>query len=244
MVEVRKYAAAPVLGLADFQSGIDGACMGNLRQATLCRDSGSYHGGESYKALGVVTHLTKPCTDQLFCFGQWAAQNTDHWLWEGSGLSDNERFGIGRETARASKKTFAVGHEADTWVQGMPLPGLADGQQAVILAEGTDFDETNPSRGVKTLDGGPNAEKASDDQPRTIEDIVGLIGREPPEDEREEVTNAGTILYFPHSAGGQVLVIGATATPWALQSDATLSGLLVRALDCFANDVGCGSRPR
>ena len=51
---------------------------------------------------------------------------------------------------------------------------------------------------------------------------------------------AGTILYFRHEGGGHVLVIGASATPWALDSDATLSGLLQRGLACFAYDQGCG----
>ena len=242
VIEVRKFTKAPVLGVADLQSGIDKAFMGNLRQAALCNGSGSYHGGDSYKALGVVIHLTSPCASKPFCFGQWSALNTGHWLWQGSNLSDDERFGFGRETTNPLKQAFAVGHEADTWVEGMPLPGLAEGQQAVILAEGTDFDETDPSRGG-IPDGFPIPEDIPDRPPRTCENILDLIGSEPPEDGRTAVTKAGTILYFPHSGGGQVLVIGASATPWALQSDARLSGLLDRALACFANGVGCGGLP-
>ncbi len=80
-------------------------------------------------------------------------------------------------------------------------------------------------------------------RPRTCQNILDFIGSEPPEDGRTAVTKAGTILYFPHSGGGEVLVIGASATPWALQSDARLSGLLHRALACFANGVGCGGLP-
>ncbi len=240
--EVRKFRQAPVLGIADLQSGIDGAFLGTLRSAALCNGSGSYHGGDRHKALGVVIHLTLPCSNKPFCFGQWAALNTDHWLWQSSGLSDDERFGFGRETSNPARQAFAVGHEADTWVEGMPLPGLAEGQQAVILAEGTDFDPTDSSDGG-IPDGFPIPDDIPAPSPRTCQNILDLIGSEPPEDGRSAVTKAGTILYFPHSGGGHVLVIGASATPWALQSDARLSGLQSRALECFANDVGCGGLP-
>ena len=239
--EVRKFRRAPVLGVADLQSGIDRAYLGSLRSAALCNGGGSYHGGDSHKALGVVIHLTLPCSNKPFCFGQWAALNTNHWLWQGSGLSDDERFGFGRETSNPLQ-AYAVGHEADTWVEGMPLPGLAEGQQAVILAEGTDFDPTDSSKGG-IPDGFPIPDDIPAPPPRTCQNILDLIGSESPEDGRRAVTKAGTILYFPHSGGGQVLVIGASATPWALQSDARLSGLLFRALSCFANDVGCGGIP-
>ena len=240
--EVRKISQAPALGLADVKSGIDGAFMGSLKQAALCNGSGSYHGGDRHKALGVVIHLTKPCSNKPFCFGQWSAVNTDHWLWQGSGLSDDERFGFGPETSNPSRQAFAVGHEADTWVDGMPLPGLAEGQQAVILAEGTEFDPTDSSDG-NPPDGFPVPDDVPVPRPVTCQDILDFIGSEPPEDGRSAVTKAGTILYFPHSGGGEVLVIGASATPWALQSDTRLSGLLHWALACFANDVGCGALP-
>ena len=168
--------------------------MGTLRAAALCNGSGSYHGGDSYKALGVVIHLTKPCANKPFCFGQWAARNTDHWLWRGSGLSQDERFGFGRETT-SPRQAFPVGHEADTWVEGMPLPGLAEGQQAVILAEGTDFDPTDSSDG-RFPDGFPIPDGIPAPPPRTCESNLDLIGNEPPEDGRRALTKAGTILYY------------------------------------------------
>ena len=34
--------------------------------------------------------------------------------------------------------------------------------------------------------------------------------------------------------------LAAGEAAWALQSDAVLSGLFRRSLDCFANDEGCG----
>ncbi len=178
-----------------------------------------------------MIHITGPCTNKPNCFGKWAALNTDHWLWQGSSLSDDERFGFGRVP-----NSFAVGHAADAWVEGMPLPGLTDGQQPVILAEGTDYDPADPSKGY-TPDGYPDPDPPP---PATCEDIENLIGSEPQENTKQPVDKGGTILYFPHTGGGHVLVIGASATPWALASDAALSGLLQRSLSCFAYDEGCG----
>lgn len=232
VIEVRKFGQAPVLGVADLQSGIDGSFLGTLRQASLCNGNRDvYHGYPQYKALGVMIHITSPCDNKPNCFGKWAALNTGHWLWQGSGLSDDERFGFGRVP-----DSYAVGHEADTWVEGMPLPGLADGQQAVILAEGTDFDPVDPAKGSAGLDGHPNMPPAS-----CQENVMSLIGQGPGDSGvRIPIPRGGTILYFPHSGGGHVLVIGASATPWALASDAALSGLLERGLNCFVYGEGCG----
>ena len=231
VIEVRKFGKAPVLGVADLRSGVDDAVMGSLKQAALCNSNSSYYDSYQYKALGVMNHITRPCGNAPFCFGQWAALNTDHWLWQDSGLHDDDRFGLGRAPG-----SFAVGHEADTWVDGMPLPGLAAGQQPVILAEGTDFDPAHPSKGRLAPDGYPGSPSA------TCEDnVMSLIGQEKQDDGiRHIVPRGGTILYFPHTGGGHVLVIGASATPWALKSDAALSGLLQRSLSCFAYDEGCG----
>jgi hypothetical protein len=240
VIEVRKFRKAPVLGTADLQSGIDGAFTGLLRDGALCNaGDNSYYDGYQHKALGVVIHITRPCGNVPYCFGQWAALNTNHWLWQGSGLSEDDRFGVGRPTATLSP-TFAVGHEADTWVEEMPLPpGLAAGHQPVILAEGTDFDPDYPSKG-----GVPDGYPIPDVPPRTCENsVLDLIGQGAADDgTRRVVTRGGTILYFPHNGGGNVLVIGASATPWALASDASLSGLLQRSLACFAYDEGCGYR--
>jgi hypothetical protein len=231
VVEVRKFRKAPVIGIADLQSGVDGAFMGSLRQAALCNSNGSdYYGSPPYKALGVMIHATKPCTNKPFCFGKWAALNTNHWLWQDGGVNDDELFGFGRVPG-----SFAVGHEADTWVAGMPLPGLAEGQQPTILAEGTDFDAAHPTKGGIAPDGHPALPPASCE-----DNVMSLIGQEAAGDAvRVPLTRTGTILYFPHTSGGHVLVIGASATPWALASDAALSSLLHRALACFAVDERC-----
>lgn len=245
VMEIRKFAKAPVLGLADTQSGIDGSFMGNLYAAAVCNGDGTYHGDDRFQALGVAIHLVKPCTDKPFCFGKWAARNTGHWLWSGSGLSEDERFGAGHETTDPlGRPTFAGGHELDTWVEGMPLPGLADGQQPVILAEGVDFGPSDPGGRTNLLDRIGAEEPTCDDilNLPVIDDEGNDASISPPSRDGAtfEATKAGTILYFPHSGGGHVLVIGASATPWALKNDATLSDLLYRALACFALDVGCG----
>ncbi|MFQ5399782.1 MAG: N,N-dimethylformamidase beta subunit family domain-containing protein [Anaerolineae bacterium] len=232
VVEVRKFLQSPILGLADMQSGIDGRYAGNLEDAALC------NGGNGYQALGVQIHLTSPCKDQPFCYGRWAARNADHWLWQGSGLTDDARFGDGRPIPGVITPTYALGHEVDTWVTGMPLPGLAAGQQPVILAEGTDFDLNGTGNG-----GSINNLLGTIGQQNTCQDIQDLVNHPPTGGGRTQLTVndvAGTILYFPHSGGGDVLVIGASATPWALESDAALSGLTQRALNCFAYDQGCG----
>jgi len=217
----RKTIDMQILGNADLLSGIDGNALGGLKKTAINNgEDGLYHGEPRMRALGVQIHYVHPCGmvqyDRMFgspfCLGYWVAANTGHWLWQGSGLQDDDPFGYGRlgiVPGKGSVQTYALGHEADTWVDGMPLPGLADGQQPVILAEGwglTDYDER-----VNSLltDMGITDEKA------------------------------GTILYFPHTAGGHVLVIGASATPWALESDNALSGLMQRALSCFAYDNGC-----
>lgn len=231
-LEVRKYLQSPILGLADMQSGIDGRYAGNLGDAALC------NGDNGYQALGVQIHLTDPCGDQPFCYGRWAARSTDHWLWQGSGLTDDARFGNGRPIPGVITPTYALGHEVDTWVTGMPLPGLAAGEQPVILAEGTDFDLNG------TGDGGSLNNLLDPNAPQyTCQDIQGFVNNPPTGGGRTPATVndvAGTILYFPHSGGGNVLVIGASATPWALESDAALAGLMRRALNCFAYDLGCG----
>ena len=231
VLEVRKYRDAPILGVADVQSGIDGLFMGGLLGAAVCNGTDdTYYGQPQSRALGVAIHATKPCSDRPFCFGQWAASNTNHWLWQGSGLSDNDLFGQGRLPG-----SYAVGHEMDTWTEGMPLPGLAPGEQAVILGEGTAFDPQNEAdffRGNEFPVGHPDSPIQS---PLTCQDIVAGDG--PP---LVNLERAGTILYFPHAGGGHVLVIGASATPWALASDAALSGLLQQSLSCFAYDAGCG----
>ena len=229
VMEVRKFSKMEILGLADLQGGIDGQFMGTLRQAAACNLS-----GDSYQEIGVAIHLTSPCSNKPFCFGQWEAQNIGHWLWQGSGMSDLDHFGIGRPST-AITPTFAVGHEADTWLQGMPIPGLSPGQEPVILAEGTNFDPlgNGDSGGVNGLLDAIGVEP-------TCDNVKNLIGEPVTPSNRPPATRAGTILYFPHSGGGHVLVIGASATPWALESDAALSGLLYRALMCFGYDEGCG----
>ncbi len=232
VMEVLKSGRQQIIGWADFVSGIDGKYSGTLKQAAACNDS-----GDDYLALGVEIHLTGPCQNRPFCFGQWEAQNTKHWLWQGSELQDKDYFGIGRPLP-AITPTYAVGHEADTWVSGMPIPGLAPGTDAVILAEGTKFDPLGEGDfgGINDLldhIGEPNECRL--DQSAPEEGLVPTSGIQPDPEPR-----AGTILYFQHAGGGQVLVIGASATPWALESDATLSGLLHRALNCFVFDEGCG----
>jgi len=244
------------LGVADLYSGIDGKFHQSLRQSSVCNGDTAYHGGPRHLALGVQIHYVHPCGLQYnrlyggpFCLGQWEAANTGHWLWEGSGLADGDRFGFGRTAVDpdtgAPVPTFAVGHEADTWVAGMPLPGLAVGQQPVILAEGVDL-YRYPER-VNTLlervgQPAPSCEEiiqaslsGTDETDGTAE---GLVAAPAAAEEK-----AGTILYFRHAAGGHVLVIGASATPWALASDAALSGLLSRALSCFALGSGCPAPP-
>lgn len=231
VMEVRKGNLQQIIGQADFKSGIDGKYSGTLRQAAACNGS-----GDSYLALGVEIHLTGPCENRPFCFGQWQAQNTGHWLWQGSDLQDMDYFGVGRPLGVITP-TFAVGHEADTWVSGMPIPGLAQGTDAVILAEGTRFDPLGENDFGHTGDllqriGEPNTCILNESAPDGQFSPAGKV--EDPE------MRAGTILYFQHEGGGQVLVIGASATPWALASDVSLSGLLQRALSCFAYGEGCG----
>lgn len=238
VMEARKFRKARPFGFADLQSGIDRGSMGTLSQAAMCNASENYYGYHSFRALGVVIHLTGPCTDQPFCYGQWEAQNIDHWLWGGSGLANGDLFGAGRESS-TGKPTFAVGHESDTWLQGMPLPGLAPGQEPVILGEGTGFDPDNPGGRNQSL----TASVAWGEEPLCSASAAALIGQEvEPPSKVYEPGRSGTILYFPHVGGGHVLVIGASATPWALESDAALAGLLKRGLDCFALGEGCGEK--
>jgi hypothetical protein len=120
----------------------------------------------------------------------------------------------------------------------MPIPGMAPDTKPVILAEGTKFDPLGEGdSGIinDLLDhiGEPNECRL--DQSAPEEGLVPASGIQTDPEPR-----AGTILYFQHEGGGQVLVIGASATPWALESDATLSGLLHRALNCFVYGEGCG----
>ena len=233
VLEVRKWRQAPIVGIADVQSGIDGTFMGGLLGTAICNGTNdTYYGFSPHKALGVATHATKPCSDRPFCYGQWAAHNTDHWLWQGSGLVNDDLFGLGRLT-----DSFALGHEMDTWDDGMPLPGLAPGQDPVILGEGQALRPDNSNagdlpRGRQYPDGHPLDPNPT---PTTCEGIITA-----PDVPAVDLEQAGTILYFPHAAGGHVLVIGATATPWALASDSVLTGLLQRSLACFAYDQGCG----
>lgn len=234
VIEVRKYTRTPIHGLADMHSAIDGALMGGRNTAFLCNDWYAYEGGYSFQAMGVVSHLIHPCEHPPFCFANWAARNAGHWLWRNSGLNEDQRFGFGRAPGSG-----AVGHETDTWVEGMPLPGLAAGQQPVILAEGVDFgadsgDVNSILENVGRTVTPPSCEdfQLSQIGPRTW---FGGTTNSP--------TVSGTILYFPHQGGGHVLAVGASATPWALWSDASLSGLLYRALGAFAYDVGLGGPP-
>jgi len=243
-IEVRKFGRALIVGKADMFSGIDGVFMGGWGKAAVCNSGHTYYGEKDYQALGTSSHLIHPCKDQPFCYGQWQARNASHWLWQGSGLEDDDLFGIGRPTSFITP-TYAVGHEADTWVEGMPLPGLAAGQQPVILAEGTKFDYVNSAGKLDT--GGTsnllNTIGVTVTTPSCEEFTASLIGTSPYTGGVDTPpTRAGTILYFPHTGGGNVLVIGASATPWALASDTALSGLLQRALSCFALDEGCGYR--
>ena len=238
VIEVRTYRRALIVGVADMFSGIDGVFMGSWSQAVICNSDHAYYGEQEYQALGVANHLIHPCKNQPFCYGQWQAQNSDHWLWQGSGLSNDDLFGVGRPTPFITP-TYAVGHETDTWVPGMPLPGLAAGQQPVVLAEGVNFDPegTGDAGGVTDLLDNvgitPTVPACEDYTASIIGSVPYVVDDQPP-------TKSGTILYFPHSGGGDVLVIGASATPWALESDAALSGLMRRALNCFAYDQGCG----
>jgi hypothetical protein len=230
VMEVRKFFVMELLGIEDMTGGIDGAFMGNLTQAAACNGS-----GDSYQELGVAIHLTKPCDDKPFCFGRWQAKNTSHWLWQGSGLSNTDEFGIGRPSTEITP-TYAGGHEMDTWAPGMPIPGLAVGQKPVILGEGVMFDPlgNDDVGGVNSLLDNIGEVLTCEMITDTIGDPVPQPGRSPAKD------GTGTILYFPHSGGGHVLVIGASATPWALESDPALSGLLYRGLSCFVYGEGCG----
>ena len=116
----------------------------------------------------------------------------------------------------------------------MATLGLAEGQQPVILAEGVDFPAGDPGGRNNLLD------QIGSERPTCEELTQAILSGELGEGGATyEATDAGTILYFPHSSGGHVLVIGASATPWALESDAALSGLLRRSLACFAYDEGC-----
>ena len=228
VMEVRKFTKFLVLGEQDLKSGIDGQYTGLLRQSAACNAS-----GDSYRELGVRIHLTGPCNAKPFCFGEWEAQNTDHWLWQGSGLQELDTFGIGRP-ADVLTPTFAVGHEADTWLPGMLVPGLSSGQEPTILGEGINFNHVvSDTIGQNGLLLDPNHETSCDDVKDSIGVPVGAGTKTP-------ATRGGTILYFEHAGGGHVLVIGASATPWALESNTSLSGLLFRGLDCFVNANGCG----
>lgn len=229
VMEVRKFHMFVVQGFEDLKSGIDQLFIGRLDQASACNAS-----GDSFEELGVKIHLTKPCNAKPFCFGEWEAQNTDHWLWEGSGLSDLDNFGIGRP-ASVLTPTFAVGHEADTWLPEMFIPALASGQEAVILAEGEHFDPLGNGDSIRQ-----NALLVDSTHQTSCDEVTAKIGQDLVDGIRPPATRGGTILYFEHEGGGHVLVIGASATPWALESDAALSGLLFRALDCFVNNSGCG----
>ena len=236
VMEVRKFRKAKVLGFADFESGIDGDFMGSLAQSAVCNQSENYYGYHSFRALGVAIHLTGPCTNQPFCYGRWETQNSDHWLWAGSGLNNGDLFGNGRESS-TGRPTYAVGHESDTWIPGMPLPGLAPEQEPVILAEGTAFNPDNPGGRNDAFD-----KSTAYGEGPSCKDFAGSMIDEGAAKGGKvyEAGKSGTILYFPHVGGGRVLVIGASATPWALESDEMLSGLLYRALMCFAFDKGCG----
>jgi hypothetical protein len=210
------------------QSGIDGLFTGGLMGAAICNGNDEdYYGFSANQALGISNHATTPCVGRPFCYGQWSTRNADHWLWNGSGLSNNDLFGIGRPTPTLSP-TYALGHEMDSWFQGMPLPGLLSGQDAVILGEGLAMrpgEDNNLPKGIQYPSGHPAAPSIT-----TCQEIMNVSA--PPKIQLEQ---AGTILYFPHSGGGHVLTIGASATPWALSSDPDLAGLLQRSLSCFSD---------
>lgn len=228
VMEVRKFHMFLVQGEQDLKSGIDGLYIGKLQETSACNASGN-----SYRELGVRTHLVRPCKSEPYCFGEWEAQNTDHWLWQGSGLQEEDLFGIGRPSETLTP-TYAVGHESDTWLPGMLIPGLSSPLTATILAEGVNFNHVvSDTIGQNGLLLDPNRQESCGDVKEWIGEPVTLNQPVP-------ATRGGTILHFEHLGGGQVLVISASATPWALESDPALSGLLFRALDCFANKNSCG----
>jgi hypothetical protein len=164
-------------------------------------------------------------------FGRWEVQNAGHWLWPDD-VGDGDHVGESRYD-----DIYTVGHEADSYDPMRPPPGLAPGAPVSVLAEGVDFPKPEFASHRRNLSYRPDCDEI---------EAVHAGEMEPSADKNlpvTEDTRAGSILHYRHAGGGHVLNIGSTASVWALQSDAAISGMVERAIDCFAYDSGCPDEP-
>lgn len=210
VMEVRKWPDG--VQTADGWSAIDGDRIGAWRAVEQCR------GTTSDIPLAAVTHLSLSCEPKPACFGRWRAQNTDHWLWSGIPVVEEQEFG-----RSPVDQIYVVGHEADSWPDPFFMPpGLAPGETPIVLAQGGGF-RTAPGRvGLAEIIAGKTC---TDFENLDIGDIA-----EP----GEAGMDAGQIVYYPHQGGGHVLTIGSTASAWGLLHDPLLTRLATFALARFA----------
>lgn len=209
IMEVRKIPDAPTLGLWDGISAIDGRPIGNFLALAICSRR------NDALLMSTVPHMVAACEPNPECFGRWTAANVDHWLWQDSGVENGDEFGVSPVPG-----VFTVGHEADSQPPTLLPPGLLAGTTPVVLAQGGGF--LTPLPRLVDLD--------------LVEDLTCQEVLDNPDlvFPGDENSLAGQISYYDHEAGGHVLSVGSTASPWALASDSTLSGLVLRALGAFA----------
>jgi N,N-dimethylformamidase len=219
IMEVRKWPAFRPLGRADARNAIDGDRAGVWTAISICRGDVLAH-----LVTGSVNHLVGGCEQD--CYGRWEVMNAGHWLWGGA-VNDGDHVGVSPLPG-----IFTIGHEADTYLPGLPPPGLAPDTTPTVLAEGVRFGNPHAMHILFAYPGEPPS-------PPSCAEVEAGAGTGSPRPAPNEHTRAGSIVYFRHSGGGHVLSVGAVSAPWSLRSDASLAGLLERGLKCFALGEGC-----
>lgn len=209
--EVRKYGKiAGDAGRADTQSASGRVLMGTLRDADACSPTPN----EDRQILGVRNHMVTQCLT-TGCRGDWQVTTSHPFymgtpVWAAVGAGEKPTFGID-----------TVGHETDMyWPMvsgGDPnIPGV-DPADVTILATGIDL-------AARMQVPFPDATGCT-----------GCVGGRPNGclTPTSSADPSGSILHFSRPNGSEVLVIGASATPWALDGNPTLSGLVDNALAEF-----------
>jgi len=237
LIEVHKYPITPEWGAEDHFSGINGQRIGYWRAVSMCADNfNDVVFGTVNDEIGGPDCDTK----QADCWGLWQVDTADHWLWSGSGIAVGEIFGTSQGGGRS------VGSETDVVIPSIQPPGLATGENAVILAHGIQVGGAFPAMDHDVLASLSCAEM--DAQAGELFGVVTSIHNSDLQD------TSGSVAYYPHRSGGAVLSVSAISAPstlsvdpQAVDGDTRITDLSRRFLHCFAYGVGCppgvGSAP-